>query len=342
MTDVHTTQEFEDTHVTLTPVNPDGQQQCSSVSSQFVTSMLNPSPDAGIDYLFETTLLLDVQASTTVAPLTLTASTLPPSTIPTISQVPPTPPTTAPSNFLQDLPNFGSLFGFDHPITTRSGVSYDGPQILPPPSSLPKVVENEPEATKDTVNPTNNGITEDVQPQSDKLDDALWAFRTAHKTLIGCTIYKLVYEKACHLPVELEHKAYLALKHANFNLKTAGDHRKVQINEMNELRDQAYENSLIYKEKTKRLHGSKIKNRVFNIGDRVLLFNSRMKIFSGKLKSRWSGSFTISQVYPYGTVELSQPDGPNFNVNGYRLKHHFEEDIPKLVVPDLQTFSRDH
>nr|GEW14496.1 reverse transcriptase domain-containing protein [Tanacetum cinerariifolium] len=91
---------------------------------------------------------------------------------------------------------------------------------------------------------------------------------------------------------------------------------KVQLNELNELCDQAYENSLIYKEKTKRLHDSKIKDCVFNIGDRVLLFNSRLKIFSGKLKSRWSGPFTISHVFPYGTVELSQPDGPNFKVNG--------------------------
>nr|GEV20180.1 reverse transcriptase domain-containing protein [Tanacetum cinerariifolium] len=96
-----------------------------------------------------------------------------------------------------------------------------------------------------------------------------------------------------------------ALKHANFDLQTTGDHRKVQLNELNELRDQAYENSLIYKEKTKRLYDSKIKDRVFNVGDRVLLFNSRLKIFSRKLKTRWSGPFTITHVFPYGTVELS-------------------------------------
>nr|GEU99282.1 reverse transcriptase domain-containing protein [Tanacetum cinerariifolium] len=98
----------------------------------------------------------------------------------------------------------------------------------------------------------------------EKLEDALWAFRTAYKTLIGCTPYKLVYKESCHLPIELEHKA---LKHANFDLKTAGDHRKLQRNELNELCDQAYENFFIYKEKTKKIHDSKIKNHVFNVGE---------------------------------------------------------------------------
>ncbi|GKA99268.1 reverse transcriptase domain-containing protein, partial [Tanacetum coccineum] len=135
---------------------------------------------------------------------------------------------------------------------------------------------------------------------SDKLDYALWAFHIAYKTYIGCTPHKLVYGKACHLPIKLEHKASWASKHANFDLSTAGDHRKVLLNELNELRDHAYENSLIYKEKTKRIHNAEIKNRVFNVGDQDLLFNSRLKIFSGKLKSHWSGPFTITQVFPYG------------------------------------------
>ncbi|GJR28033.1 reverse transcriptase domain-containing protein [Tanacetum coccineum] len=204
--------------------------------------------------------------------------------------------------------------------------------------------------TSGQVEVTNQGLKrilertvgENRASWSDKLDDPLWAFRTAYKIPIGCTPYKLVYGKACHLQVELEHKAYWALKHANFDLKTASDHRKLQLNELSELRDQAYENSLIYKEKTKKLHDSKIKNRIFNVGDQVLLFNSRLKIFSGKLKSRWSGPFTITEVYPYGTAKLSHADGSNFKVNCHRLKHYYGGDTPPLVIPDLQTFPKDN
>nr|GEU73645.1 reverse transcriptase domain-containing protein [Tanacetum cinerariifolium] len=152
-------------------------------------------------------------------------------------------------------------------------------------------------------------VEENRASWSEKLEDALRAFRTSYKIPIGCTPYKLVYEKSCHLPIELEHKEYWALKHVNFDLKTA--------------------------EKMKKLHDSKIKNHIFNVGDRVLLFNSRLKIFSEKLKTRWSGPFTITKVLPYGTVKLSQPDGPNFKVNGHCGKHYFGGDVPQLVVPDL-------
>nr|GEV11590.1 reverse transcriptase domain-containing protein [Tanacetum cinerariifolium] len=147
--------------------------------------------------------------------------------------------------------------------------------------------------------------------------------------------------RCCYFPFELEHKAYWALKHANFDLKIPGDHQKLQLIELNELHDQAYENYLIYKEKMKKLYDSKIKNHIFNVGDQVLLFYSRLKIFSGKLKTRWTGPFIVAHVFLYGTIELSQPDGPNFKVNGHRVNHYFGRDIPKLVVPDPQTFPMD-
>nr|GFB16967.1 reverse transcriptase domain-containing protein [Tanacetum cinerariifolium] len=106
--------------------------------------------------------------------------------------------------------------------------------------------------------------------------------------------------------------------------------------------NQAYENSLVYKERTKKLHDDKIKNCIFNVGDQVLLFNSRLKIFSGKLKSRWSGPFTISEIYPYGTAKLIHPDGCNFKVNCHRLKHYYGGDPPPLEIPNVTTFPKDN
>ncbi|XP_050890775.1 uncharacterized protein LOC127096221, partial [Lathyrus oleraceus] len=131
-----------------------------------------------------------------------------------------------------------------------------------------------------------------------KLPEALWAYRTAYKTPIGTTPFKLIYGKSCHLPVELEHKAYWAIRNLNLNYKAAGEKRILDINELEELRRDAYENAKIYKERTKQWHDKRISRKIFKQGDAVLLFNSRLKLFPGKLRSRWSGPFHITKIFP--------------------------------------------
>ena len=98
----------------------------------------------------------------------------------------------------------------------------------------------------------------------------------------------------------------------------------LQLNELDEFRLQAYESAWLYKEKTKKWHDSKILPRTFEVGQQVLLFNSRLKLFPGKLKSRWSGPFTVSKVFPYGAGELIEEDSARkFTVNGQQLKHYW-------------------
>nr|GFB31120.1 hypothetical protein [Tanacetum cinerariifolium] len=164
-------------------------------------------------------------------------------------------------------------------------------------------------------------------------------FRTAYKTPTRCTPFRLAYGKACHLPVEMEHKAYWALKQCNMNLTAAAKNFFMELNELMELRDGAYKNTRIYKERTKRLHDSRLRgDKNFKVGDKVLLFNSRFKMHPGKLKSRWYDPNVVSTLYPYGTRKITDKNKISYKVNGQWLKkyHDGHIDIEDKEVVDFK------
>jgi hypothetical protein len=174
-----------------------------------------------------------------------------------------------------------------------------------------------------------------------KLAYALWAYRTAYKTPIGMLQYQFIYRKTCHLPVELEHRAHYAIWRWNMDLNQAREHKKLQISELEEWRDKAYHSASIYKERTKRWHDRRLKPKVLTLGDKVLLFNSRVKLFGHeKLRRKWLGPYLAVDTSAHGAITIQDKEGNLHKVNGHCLKlfleHHkvINEDINVIEIVD--------